>query len=110
MQGRITDSGNIIVNRPVPIALVKEIWFCIPKDNSARGFDYIEKIMDSDLEDELVLEYQASPILHEFRRTRTPARLMQLLQAHTTPRRNGYFVTSHQLLTVQRKMLGFYTT
>ena len=31
LQGRITDSGNIIVNRPVPFNLVKEVWFCVPK-------------------------------------------------------------------------------
>ena len=29
--GRITDSGNIIVNRPVPFRLVKEVWFCVPE-------------------------------------------------------------------------------
>ena len=79
LQGRITDSGNIIVNRPVPFSLVKEVWFCIPKDNDRRGFELIEKIMDERLEDELVLEYQASPILREFRKMKTPARLMQLL-------------------------------
>ena len=79
LQGRITDSGNIIVNRPVPFSLVKEVWFCIPKDTDRRGFDHIEKIMDGDLEDEMALEYQASPILHEFKKMKTPARLMQLL-------------------------------
>ena len=79
LQGRITDSGNIIVNRPVPFSLVKEVWFCVPKDNDRRGFELIEKIMDERLEDELVLEYQASPILREFRKMKTPARLMQLL-------------------------------
>ena len=57
----------------------KEIWFCIPKDNDRRGFELIEKIMDERLEDEMVLEYQASPILREFRKMKTPARLMQLL-------------------------------
>ena len=65
LQGRITDSGNIIVNRPVPFSLVKEVWFCIPKDNDRRGFDHIEQIMDEDLEDEMALEYPASPILRE---------------------------------------------
>ena len=79
LQGRITDSSNIIVNRPVPFNLVKEVWFCVPKDNDRRGFELIEKIMDEQLEDELVLEYQASPILREFKKTKTPARLMQLL-------------------------------
>ena len=79
MQGRITDSGNIIVNRPVPFNLVKEIWFCVPKDNDRRGYELIEKIMDEQLEDELVLEYQASPILREFKKMKTPARRMQLL-------------------------------
>ena len=76
LQGRITDRGNIIVNRPVPFNLVKEVWFCVPKENDRRGFELIEKIMDEQLEDELVLEYQASPILREFKKT---ARLMQLL-------------------------------
>ena len=79
LQGRITDSGNIIVNRPVPFSNVKEVWFCIPKDNDRRGFELIAKIMDERLEDELVLEYQASPILREFKKMKTPARLMQLL-------------------------------
>ena len=79
LQGRITDSGNIIVNRPVPFSLVKEVWFCVSKDNDRRGFELIEKIMDERLEDELVLEYQASPILREFKKMKTPARLMQLL-------------------------------
>ena len=79
MQRRITDSGNIIVNRPVPFNLVKEVWFCVPKDNDRRGYELIEKIMDEQLEDELVLEYQASPILREFKKMKTPARLMQLL-------------------------------
>ena len=27
----LTDSGNIIVNRPVPFRLVKEVWFCVYK-------------------------------------------------------------------------------
>ena len=63
-----TDRGNIIVNRPVPFNLVKEVWFCVPKENDRRGFELIEKIMDEQLEDELVLEYQASPILRELRR------------------------------------------
>ena len=79
LQGRITDSGNIIVNRPVPFSLVKEVWFCVPKDNDRRGFDHIEKIMGEDLEDEMALEYQASPILREFKKMKTPARLRQLL-------------------------------
>ena len=60
LQGRVTDSGNIIVSRPVPFSLVKEVWFCIPKDTDRKGFDHIEKIMDGDLEDEMALEYQAS--------------------------------------------------
>ena len=68
LQGRITDSANIIVNRAVPFNLVKEIWFCIPKDNDRRGYELVEKIMDEQLEDELVLEYQASPILREFKK------------------------------------------
>ena len=79
LQGRITDSGTIIVNRPVPFSNVKEVWFCIPKDNDRRGFELIAKIMDERLEDEFVLEYQASPILREFKKMKTPARLMQLL-------------------------------
>ena len=79
LQGRVTDSGNIIVSRPVPFSLVKEVWFCIPKDTDRKGFDHIEKIMDGDLEDEMALEYQASPILHDFKKMKTPARLMQLL-------------------------------
>ena len=79
LQGRITDSGNITVNRPVPFSLVKEVWFCTPKDNDRRGFDHIEKIMDENLEDEMVLGYQASPILRRFKKMKTPVRLMQLL-------------------------------
>ena len=74
LQGRITDSGNIIVNRPVPFNLVEEVWFCVPKENDRRGFELIEKF-----EDALVLEYQASPILREFKKMKTPACLMQLL-------------------------------
>ena len=79
LKGRVTDSGNIIVSRPVPFSLVKEVWFCMPKDTDRKGFDHIEKIMDGDLEDEMALEYQASPILHDFKKMKTPARLMQLL-------------------------------
>ena len=79
LQGRITDSGNIIVSRPVPFSLVKEVWFCIPKDTDRKTFDHIEKVMDGDLEDEMALEYQASPILHDFKKMKTPARMMQLL-------------------------------
>ena len=79
LQGRITDSGNIMVNRPVPFSLVKEVWFCIPKDTDRKTFDHIEKVMDGDLEDEMALEYQASPILRDFKKMKTPARMMQLL-------------------------------
>ena len=77
--GRITDSGNIIVSRPVPFNLVKEAWFCVPKDNDRRGFELVEKIMDERLEDELVLAFQPSPILRDFKKDRTPARIMGLL-------------------------------
>ena len=77
--GRITDSGNIIVSRPVPFNLVKESWFCVPKDNDRRGFELVEKIMGERLEDELVLDYQPSPILRDFKKDRTPARIMGLL-------------------------------
>ena len=66
--GSITDSGNIIVSRPVPFNLVKEAWFCVPKDNDRRGFELVEKIMDERLEDELVLDYQPSPILRDFKK------------------------------------------
>ena len=34
--GRITDSGNIIVSRPVPFNFVKEAWFCVPNDDDRR--------------------------------------------------------------------------
>ena len=80
LQGRITDSGNIIVNRafqPREGGLVLHTG--IPTDNDRRGFDHIEKIMDEDLEDEMALEYQASPMLREFKKMKTPSRLMQLL-------------------------------
>ena len=66
--GRITDSGNISVSRPVPFNLVKEAWFCVPKDNDRRGFELVEKIMDERVEDELVLDYQPSPILRDFKK------------------------------------------
>ena len=69
--GRITDCGNIIVSRPAPFNLVKEAWFCVPKDNDRRGFELVEKIMDERLEDELVLDYQPSPILRDFKKDRT---------------------------------------
>ena len=35
--------------------------------------------MDEDLEDEMALEYQASPMLREFKKMKTLSRLMQLL-------------------------------
>ena len=66
--GRITDCGNIIVSRPAPFNFVKEAWFCVPKDNDRRGFELVEKIMDERLEDELVLDYQPSPILRDFKK------------------------------------------
>ena len=65
--GRITDSGNIIVSRPVPFNLVKEAWFCMPEDNDRKCFELVEKIMDERLEDELVMDYQPSPILRDFK-------------------------------------------
>ena len=58
--GRITDSGSIIVSRPVPFNFVKEAWFCVPNDNDRRNFDLIEKVMDERLEDELVLDFHPS--------------------------------------------------
>ena len=82
--GRITDSGNIIVSRPVRFNLVKEAWFCVPKDNDRRG-----KIMNERLEDELVLDYQPSPILRDFKKDRTPARIMGLLCDMPTGPRNA---------------------
>ena len=74
--GRITDSGNIIVNRPVPFRLVKEVWFCVPEGNSEGKYEILEKIMDESLEDELVLDYKASPIFDGYKRYRTPAHVM----------------------------------
>ena len=77
--GRITDSGNIIVNRPVPFRFVKEVWFCVPEGNTEGKYEILEKIMDESLEDELVLDYKASPILDGYRRYRTPAHVMTIL-------------------------------
>ena len=48
--------------------LVKEVWFCIPKDTDQKGLDDIEKIMDGELEGEMALEYQASPVLHDVKK------------------------------------------
>eukprot|EP00439_Symbiodinium_sp_Y106_P043044 s1558_g5.t1 len=72
----LTDSGNIIVNRPVPFRLVKEVWFCVPEGNSEGKYEILEKIMDESLEDELVLDYKASPIFDGYKRYRTPAHVM----------------------------------
>ena len=77
--GRITDSGNIIVNRPVPFRLVKEVWFCVPEGDIEGNCEILEKIMDESLEDELVLDYKASPILDGYKRYRTPAHVMTIL-------------------------------
>ena len=77
--GRITDSGNIIVNRPVPFRLVKEVWFCVPEGDIEGNCEILEKIMDESLEDELVLDYKASPILDGYKRYWTPAHVMTIL-------------------------------
>ena len=49
------------------------------KYNDRRSFDLIEKVMDERLEDELVLGFHPFPILHGFKKDRTPARIMSLL-------------------------------
>ena len=80
------------------------------RHRSKKGFDHIEKIMDGDLEDEMALEYQASPILHDFKKMKTPARLMQLLCDMPSGPRNaeekrGYSGSLQQLLTITMKTL-----
>ena len=77
--GRVTENGTILVSRPIPFKLVKEAWFCVPKEEHRTTFDLIKKIYHEKPEVELVLDYYASPILAEFKRERTPARVMELL-------------------------------
>ena len=77
--GRITDSGTILVSRPVPFKLVKEAWLLVPSSRDYRSFELIEKILDEKLENELVLDYRPSPILSEFRKQRNPAAIMDML-------------------------------
>ena len=77
--GRITDRGTILASRPVPFKLVKEAWFCVLSSRNSTSLELIEKILDEKLEDELVLDFHPSPILSEFRKERTPARIMELL-------------------------------
>ena len=77
--GRVTDSGVIMVGRPVPFAFVKEVWFCVPDPRNTYSFALVEKIFDERLEREMVLDYHASPLLPEVDRYRTPAKLMELL-------------------------------
>ena len=50
----------------------------MPKEGDRRSFELIEKILDEKLEDE-VLDFHPSPILSEFRKERTPARIVELL-------------------------------
>ena len=112
--GRITDSGNIIVSRPVPFNLVKESWFCVPKDNDRRGFELVEKIMDERLEDELVLDYQPSPILRDFKKDRTPARIMGLLcdmptGPHNAEKEDCCVPLRPQLIIIQRTLADIIT-
>ena len=77
--GRIMDSSSILVPRTVPFSLVKEIWFCAPLTSDYHSFDYIEKIYDEELVNELVLSYKASPILSHFSGYRTPSAVMDHL-------------------------------
>ena len=42
--GRITDSGAILVSRPVPFKLVKEACLLVPSSRDHRSFELIEKI------------------------------------------------------------------
>ena len=38
--GRITDSGTILVSRPVPFKLVKEAWLLVPSSRDHRSFEH----------------------------------------------------------------------
>ena len=43
--GKLTESGMVIVSRPIPFKFVKEIWFCIPDPDDMYAFETIETIL-----------------------------------------------------------------
>ena len=77
--GRITGNGVVIIPTELPFSMVKEAWFLVPSSRDAHRFEHVEKILDETIENEIVLEFNASPIHHEFKPYRTPAVVMQLL-------------------------------
>ena len=51
----------------------------MPDGNIEGNYEILEKIIDESLEDELVLDYKASPILDGYKRYWTPAHVMTIL-------------------------------
>ena len=104
MGGRIMDSSSILVNRTVPFSLVKEVWFCAPSPRDYHAFEYIEKIYDEELVNELVLSYKPSPILSYYAGYRTPSAVMDHLvdmDEEMTPERRDREQHFHDLVRAQ---------
>ena len=78
-EGKVTESGVIICSRTIPFRLVKELWVCLPDVKHHRSFEYVEKILDYELEDEFCPEYIRSPVAKSMRSYRALERLMGLL-------------------------------
>ena len=49
--GRLTESGMILVSRPIPFKFVRDVWFCVPDPDHLYKFATIQKILGYDLED-----------------------------------------------------------
>ena len=70
--GKLTGSGIVIVSRPIPFKLVREIWFCVRDPNDLYAFGISEKILeDYELEDEVVMEYLPSLVTIKYRNERS---------------------------------------
>ena len=54
----MTQSGVIMCERTVPFSLVKEIWLCVPGSDRRNVYEQVEKILDSELEDEICTDWQ----------------------------------------------------
>ena len=70
----------MIVSRPIPFKLVREIWFCVHDLNDLYAFGISEKILeDYELEDEVVMEYLPSLITIKYRNERPALHVVRKL-------------------------------
>ncbi|CAE7932355.1 hypothetical protein AK812_SmicGene23343 [Symbiodinium microadriaticum] len=79
--GKLTKSGVIMCDRPIPFHLVKEVWLGVPDSDRRKIIDQVEKILDYEREDEICVDWQRplTPVAKTMESYRSLEGLLHLL-------------------------------